>query len=152
MLALELSSIDASDTDILDALIESVSAAQVYPLLSETGIATLKNSRQQRWQQLDNDAHNGHLKATLDGQIVGFVRWRDGHFIYALYVDLAFQGRGIGRLLLDAMVVHSGTREVRLRSSLNAVDFYRHYGFNDEGDEAEVAGIRFVPMRYRLPA
>lgn len=148
---LEISTITSADTNRLDHLIDSISEAQVYPLLSEAGIATLKSGREKRWLQLDNDANNGHLKATINGQIVGFIRWRDGHFIYALYVELAFQGQGIGRQLLDAMLVHSGAREVRLRSSINAVDFYRHYGFQDEGDEAEIAGIRYVPMCYRVP-
>ncbi|MEF1211824.1 GNAT family N-acetyltransferase [Vibrio alginolyticus] len=44
------------------------------------------------------------------------------------------------------MLALSTGREVRLRASVNAVNFYKSQGFVATGSELEVSGIRFVPM------
>lgn len=142
---------DALTTDItsLDAIADAAHQRQVYPLLSAEGVATLEGQRDERWRWPLNDGGYRCLKATQQGRTLGYIRWRDEHFVFALYVALDHQGRGVGRRLLDAMLVQCSASTIRLRSSINAVGFYQHYGFVAEGDESDFNGIRFVPMAYR---
>lgn len=136
------------DKTALQAIADATHKAQVYPLLSEEGIATLEADREARWRWPLNQDGYGSLKAMVFGEPVGYIRWRDEHFVFALYVALDYQGQGVGRQLLDAMLAQCPATEIRLRSSVNAVGFYRRYGFQAEGDEAVMRGIRFVPMVY----
>ncbi|MDN3685554.1 GNAT family N-acetyltransferase [Vibrio sinaloensis] len=48
--------------------------------------------------------------------------------------------------LLNHLLNQTDAREVSLRSSVNAVEFYNRNGFVATGEEAEFNGIRFVPM------
>ncbi|MFG1496226.1 GNAT family N-acetyltransferase [Saccharospirillum sp. HFRX-1] len=138
-----------ADIPDLDAIADAAHQHQIYPLLSAAGVETLEQQRSRRWQRPLNDDGFGALKATLGDGTVGYIRWRDDYFVFALYVALDHQGQGIGRQLLDAMLAQCPATDIHLRSSINAVGFYQRYGFVAEGDEAVIDGIRFVPMVYR---
>jgi predicted GNAT family N-acyltransferase len=60
------------------------------------------------------------------------------------------QGQGIGKRLLSALLNTTDSTEISLRSSVNAVGFYKSYGFEVTGNEADFNGIRFVPMSLQL--
>lgn len=52
--------------------------------------------------------------------------------IQMLYVDPQFAGRGIGSMIIDAMIEEArrqGLLELTLESSLNAIAFYQKHGF-----------------------
>lgn len=147
--AVTITAVQPSDTAALDVIVDAAHQAQVFPTLSETGIAALEEGRSLRWQMPLNDAQHGSLVARLGDIIVGYIRWREGHFIYALYVALAYQRRGIGRQLLAAMLAQTEARDIQLRASINAVGFYQRLGFVSQGEPAVIRGIRCLPMRYR---
>jgi predicted GNAT family N-acyltransferase len=76
----------------------------------------------------------------------------DGH-IGRMAVLKAWRGRGIGGLLLDALIESArrrGDREVALSAQVHAVPFYRAHGFAEEGSEYLEAGIRHQAMRRSL--
>ena len=77
------------------------------------------------------------LVAELDGMIVGFGTW-SGHEIAALYILREFQGMGIGRKLMDALLARMPLcGEVRLQvldGNDRAIGFYEHLGFRKTGD------------------
>jgi predicted GNAT family N-acyltransferase len=65
----------------------------------------------------------------------------------------AWRGRGIGGLLLDALIEAArrrGHRGVALSAQVHAVPFYRAHGFVEEGGEYLEAGIRHQAMRRAL--
>ncbi|MCU8040939.1 GNAT family N-acetyltransferase [Shewanella oncorhynchi] len=58
----------------------------------------------------------------------------------ALFVSPDAMGLGVGKVLLqfiETMAFNQGIAQLRLESTLNAVDFYRHCGFGGEGLEEE---------------
>lgn len=148
-MTLVIEPVQRDDIALLDAIANEANQAQVFPLLSPEGVETVQGDQALRWHRPLNEDGYGSLKAVLGNKPVGYIRWRDDHYVYALYVAPEQQGQGIGRRLMDAMLAHCAAPEIRLRSSINAVGFYRRYGFAAEGEEAVFKGIRFVPMVYR---
>lgn len=58
----------------------------------------------------------------------------------ALFVSPETMGLGVGKALLgfiETLAYDQGLAQLRLESTLNAVDFYRHCGFGGEGMEEE---------------
>ncbi|GGX63347.1 GNAT family N-acetyltransferase [Saccharospirillum salsuginis] len=147
-----ISPVEPDDLAAIGAISDAANEAQVFPMQSEEGRATLLSDRENKLKRLLDPERSPSLKAVLEGRIVGYVTWRDGHFVTALYVSLAHQGLGIGRRLMDAMIERAEEPVVRLRASVNAVEFYRRYGFQPEGGEQILHGIRFVPMAFRRPS
>ena len=86
------------------------------------------------------------LVAKVDGSTVGYLSWMDQcreHFtpsdaaeICNFYVLRAFQGRGIGRALLEAALKEIGSGDVVLSAFCDnrpAIAFYEHMGFQRTG-------------------
>ena len=86
------------------------------------------------------------LVAKIDGRIVGYISWSDRcreHFsvngaaeIGNLYVLRDFQGRGVGRELLETALARIGEQDVVLSafsSNVAALGFYEHMGFERTG-------------------
>nr|WP_275664491.1 GNAT family N-acetyltransferase [Vibrio tubiashii] len=86
------------------------------------------------------------IKAVYGEQLLGFAALRDENYVTHLFVSKQAQGSGLGRDMLNHLLASTESKEVSLRSSINAMCFYRHNGFTVSGDEGEVNGIRFVPM------
>lgn len=58
--------------------------------------------------------------------------------VEALFVDPSAMGQGVGKALLafiEEMANRQGVAQLRLESTLNAVDFYRSQGFGGKGLE-----------------
>lgn len=56
--------------------------------------------------------------------------------IKAVYVDPNYSRRGVGTLMLsklEQIAAESGLHKLHLKSTLNAVGFYRHAGYEDDG-------------------
>lgn len=104
------------------------------------------------WDEMD--AHCDHALAyTDDGAAVGTGRLLpDGH-IGRMAVLKEWRGKGVGALLLLALVEQARTRghaAARLNAQIHAAGFYRRYGFEDEGPEFMEAGIPHVAMQCDL--
>lgn len=82
--------------------------------------------------------------AEHDGDVVGFggVRLDDGSLL-GVYVDPGYAGRGIGRMLLDAVEARArneGLDVLTVFAALNAAGFYEACGFRRVG-ERDVSGV-----------
>ena len=146
---LRISSVAPPDAPALLQLAQAVDEAHVYPTLSTAGQELLAQHRQQDIQQLFEGERLVALKAEVKQRIVGYIAWREGHYISHLYVANDFQRQGIGTRLLDAMRRRATRLPLRLKASLNAVGFYQRYGFHPTAEIQNVGDIRFVPMSYR---
>jgi len=68
-------------------------------------------------------------------------------------VDDNWQGKGIGKLLVKALIGfsrESGIGEIQIHSRSDITSFYTHLGFEIFGDEFEEVGIKHRHMRMML--
>jgi ribosomal protein S18 acetylase RimI-like enzyme len=85
------------------------------------------------------------LVAEVDGEIVGFVRFgperlgEDAGEIYAIYVDPAHWGTGVGDALMRLALQTLPHKEIRLwvlEHNARALRFYARYGLHPDGTRA----------------
>jgi ribosomal protein S18 acetylase RimI-like enzyme len=91
------------------------------------------------------------LVAESQDQIVGAIEVRNHDHISLFFVDGQSQRKGIGwelwrRALGSCLVNRPDLTRITVHSSPNAVEAYQKLGFQPEGPEQTVNGIRFVPM------
>ena len=92
------------------------------------------------------------LVAEIGGRrIVGAIEVRNCDHISLFFIDGDSQRKGIGRELwrraLDACLANrEDLTKITVHSSPNAVEAYQRLGFQPEGPEQTINGIRFVPM------
>ena len=102
----------------------------------------------------DMDANCVHAVAfDVDGKAIGTGRLLpDGH-IGRMAVVKEWRRRGIGAEILEALTGEArkrGHAEVVLSAQLQAMEFYRSFGFAAEGKVYEDAGILHQQMRKKL--
>ena len=101
----------------------------------------------------EHDAASIHVVAFAEGKPVATGRLLpDGH-IGRMAVLQDWRRRGVGALMLKALVERAkerGDAEVVLAAQVRAVPFYRAHGFVAEGDIYMEAGIPHQDMRRRL--
>jgi ribosomal protein S18 acetylase RimI-like enzyme len=85
-----------------------------------------------------------------EGKIVGYVAIRGGSHLHHLFVDEAYQRKGLGRQLWDTVRGLCPSPEYMLRSSMQAIPVYEKFGFEISGDVSEKEGIQFQPMRMEV--
>jgi GNAT superfamily N-acetyltransferase len=91
------------------------------------------------------------LVAEIGAQIVGAIEVRGNQHVSLLFVHRSYQGRGIGRELVQRALqvcnsAGSGPPQVSVNSSLLAVSFYEKLGFRRTSAPQVQDGIRYVPM------
>jgi GNAT superfamily N-acetyltransferase len=145
---LELSDVIAADIPELIALARKVTELNVFPTLSDAGREAIRQAQAKDTANIVNHEIYKAIKVKIDDRLVAFIAWRNGYYLAQLFVDPEYQGKGIGTCLLDEFVKRAERTHLEVRSSINAVDFYRKYGFVPTGEAAEVNNIRFVPMAY----
>ncbi len=127
-------------------LVASVSQKDILPHFNEEGRETFSSKVLPDVETTFNKTCFETLKVIDNGKLIGFGAIRDRDYITHLFIGNSYQGTGLGKLLLVQLLKLSNSREVRLRASVNAVNFYESQGFRATDKEAQVNGIRFVPM------
>ena len=91
------------------------------------------------------------IVAEEHGTIAGVIAIRDNSHLFHLFVARPFQRNGLARRLWDQArreaLVHGGTGEFTVNSSVNAIVVYESFGFVPTGPVATERGISFLPMR-----
>jgi GNAT superfamily N-acetyltransferase len=98
-------------------------------------------------------SHNRHfvLVAASGAHLAGVLEVRDFEHVSLLFVDEAYQRRGISRELFNRALdicrrERPGLAQVTVNSSPYAVPVYERLGFHSTAAEQEHNGIRFRPM------
>lgn len=145
---MDIQQVEFVDLESVKRFISQVSEMDVLPNFNDQGKAEYKlRVLPDVVMTLDTERFQT-LKVISAGEIIGFGALRDGNYLTHLFVSKSMQGQGVGRQLLSTLLNMTDTKEISLRSSINAVGFYESYGFEATGNEAEFNGIRFVPMRF----
>jgi len=104
----------------------------------------------------ERDAECFHVLATTsDGAAVGTGRIdiAAGGRIGRMAVLSEFRGRGVGKMILDALHEHArthGCSQLWCHAQVAARGFYEGAGYVAQGDVFEEAGIDHITMRCRL--
>lgn len=108
---------------------------------------------EEEWDEFEHLSK--HYLAVLDGRAVGTARWRrtlTGDIKLERFAVLAdCRGLGVGKAILLKMlsdVPHSPDHSVYLHAQLSAKGFYARYGFVEQGDIFDEAGILHVKMKF----
>lgn len=110
------------------------------------------------WEMNDHKAW--HFVAVDDNQVIGCVvlvpldEEKTKAQLIQMAVDVALQGKGIGKLLIAELLNFSkqaGINEVTCHSRENAIPFYSKIGFEIYDEPFEEVGILHRHMRIRLP-
>ncbi|MEM7359909.1 MAG: GNAT family N-acetyltransferase [Pseudomonadota bacterium] len=147
---LELEELKPKDLPEAVDLIDRSFSDAVAPILNKEGVATFKNSL--TIESLGERLNTGNLIMVCKsaGVIIGVAEVRDENHLNLLFVDPSKQRSGIGRRLLDSLIDRIEHRELTVNSSLNSIDAYAKYGFQESGSVCEVQGIRYQPMMLKI--
>ena len=95
--------------------------------------ATLDNVNRNCGYAIEHPGECVHLKATLDGELVGVILIKHHWNLCSLFVAPAHHGRGIGRSLVEAGARLCDGRSPRkallLNAARDAIAFYERLGF-----------------------
>ena len=102
----------------------------------------------------DQDAKSLHALAySAAGEAIATGRLLpDGH-IGRMAVLKEWRGKGVGGAILERLMAAArerGDQEIELFAQTHALEFYRRYGFVEQGEVFEEAGIPHQAMRRKL--
>ena len=104
------------------------------------------------WDGLDEDSRHA-LALSAKGDAIGCGRMlSDGH-IGRIAVMPQWRKQLVGTAIMEALLNEArsrGFKQVDVDAQTHAVPFYRSFGFQEEGEEFEDAGIPHIRMRLRL--
>ncbi|MBL4829011.1 MAG: GNAT family N-acetyltransferase [Aliivibrio sp.] len=140
------SKVTEKDKNDILRLGESVNESCVVPFLNEEGKKAMRQARSPDILEATNVEIYEAIKAVVDGELIGYIAWRQGNYIAQLYVSTEYQGCGVGSRLVNEMKARSGAVLIQLKASINAIGFYKKLGFVATSKEQNKNGIRFVPM------
>lgn len=90
---------------------------------------------------------------TVSGEMAGIIHLRENHIVL-LFVHNDFHGQGVGKFIIDwaksIAKQSAGHKTITVNSSPNSIRFYQKQGFTATGDEQNVDGVRFTPMKIEV--
>lgn len=104
------------------------------------------------WDGLDEVSHHV-LALSSAGQAIGCGRILPSAHIGRIAVMSEWRGKKVGSALLEGLLVYAASRhyaEVDLDAQVQALPFYRHFGFVEEGEEFMDANIPHRKIRMKL--
>lgn len=104
------------------------------------------------WDEDDENALHA-LAEDPAGHPIGTGRLTGDGRIGRMAVMKDWRGRGVGRAILEWLTEAARSRgidEIVLSAQISAINFYRRFGYTEEGDEFIDAGIPHRRMRRRL--
>lgn len=104
---------------------------------------------EEEWR--DRIRRNQPFVTELNGVVTGFADVQPSGYIDHFFVAAEAAGKGVGGALMRQLEAHAraqGITRLSAQVSLNAVAFFRHFGFAVEAEQTVVVrGIRFANFR-----
>ena len=133
-------------------LIVSVFHKYVAPIYSEDGVTKfLSMLSPAGLVEMNNGKKSFIIAAKDNSKIIGILSVINENHIALLFITPFYQGKGIGKNLINEAIKkcltrNSGLSEITVSSSPNSKSFYEKVGFKVLGDEINEEGMRFTPM------
>lgn len=137
-------------------LIVRVFHKYVAPVYSEKGVVKfLDMLSPDGLREMNNGKNSFVIVAKDQSKIIGMLSVINDSHIALFFVNPRYQGKGIGKNLIDEAINNCLNRNpelsvVTVSSSSNSKSFYEEAGFEVLGDEINEEGLRFTPMRKLL--
>ncbi|AAM07009.1 TPA: GNAT family N-acetyltransferase [Methanosarcina acetivorans] len=137
-------------------LIVRVFHKYVAPVYSENGVARfLGMLSPEGLSEMNNGKNSFVIVARDQSKIIGMISVINDSHIALFFVSPRYQGKGIGKNILDEAIKNCLNRNpelsaVTVSSSPNSKSFYEEAGFEVIGNEINEEGLRFTPMRKLL--
>jgi len=144
--ALQIIETTVEDVHSVIELVTHISQIDILPHFNEEGRENFSAKVLPDVKTTFDKTRFDTLKVIENGKLIGFGAIRDKEYITHLFIENSYQGTGLGKSLLAQLLKLSNSEEVRLRSAVNAVNFYESQGFKATDKETQVNGIRFLPM------
>lgn len=145
----EISRLDLSELSEAKKLVKKVFMTFEAPDYSKEGVAHFLTYLDEELE-MELAANQVQVWCGKDAQqIVGLLAVRLPTHVALLFVDEAYHRQGIAKQLFQEMLSELMPEQVTVNSSPYAVPIYERLGFQIEGNEKTVSGIRFQSMVYR---
>lgn len=141
----------ATDLEQASAVCMASFMEAVAPSLSPEGIATFTGIVSVEGMASRFSDENDRFVFEADGRVVGVAELMGGQHVATLFVAPEYQGRGVGRALMDALLACARSGVVTVRASLGSVGAYQCFGFQLSGPVGEYAGLVYQPMERAVP-
>jgi GNAT superfamily N-acetyltransferase len=151
-LRLQIRPIEPDDIPQAARLIASVFQESVAPLYNPDGIREFMSyATAEAFSRRLRGDHIGFVALEESSHMVGVIEVRGHRHISLLFVESAFQRKGIGRRLVSRAIeacrgANPGLSTLTVHASPNSVQAYERLGFVRVEPEQERNGIKFVPM------
>lgn len=113
------------------------------PDCTPEGVEEFRDFVSFRWKEQPMDFY----AAFIGGELAGTLAMRLPGHISLFFVRKEHQGLGVGRALMDTMLLDHCDGGVTVNSAPYAVGIYKALGFIPTAGEQCVNGIRFTPMQ-----
>ena len=95
------------------------------------------------------------LTARENKALVGIIEIKDIYHVALLFVDERYHRQGIAKKLFEMALACScsikpGLKEITVNSSPYSVHIYQKLGFQLNGPEQAINGIRFIPLLFQI--
>lgn len=145
----EISRLDLSELSEAKKLVKKVFMTFEAPNYSKEGVAHFLTYLDEELE-MELAANQVQVWCGKDArQIVGLLAVRLPAHVALLFVDEAYHRQGIAKQLFQEMLSELMPEQVTVNSSPYAVPIYERLGFQIEGNEKTVSGIRFQSMVYK---
>ena len=145
----EISRLELSELSEAKKLVKKVFMTFEAPDYSKEGVAHFLTYLDEELE-MELAANQVQVWCGKDAQqIVGLLAVRLPAHVALLFVDEAYHRQGIAKQLFQEMLSELMPEQVTVNSSPYAVPIYERLGFQIEGNEKTVSGIRFQSMVYK---
>lgn len=145
----EISRLELSELSEAKKLVKKVFMTFEAPEYSKEGVAHFLTYLDEELE-MELAANRVQVWCGKDAQqIVGLLAVRLPAHLALLFVDEAYHRQGIAKQLFQEMLSELIPEQITVNSSPYAVPIYERLGFQIEGNEKTVSGIRFQSMVYK---
>lgn len=139
--------INKKDIDLALILIKDSFLKFVAPDYSKEGVNEFLNTiNDNKW--INNQSFIAYF---IDGEIVGIIATRNQNsHISLFFVKDSFMGKGIGRKLINEIIINNKNEKVTVHSSPFAVKIYEKLGFIKTSQEKCINGMLFIEMEHLI--
>ena len=138
--------LSVKDVDIVSQISLRAFMQSVADTVKPEGVETFTSLAKPEAYRSRMENGNVILSAKEGDQVLGVIELKEGKHLAMLFVDPEYQGRGIGRSLLQALIAHIKGDTMTVKASLPSVPFYQSNGFKLDGEIGEIAGLIYQPL------